>query len=203
MQESLDLTPANAPTPVGCSDALVAVLPVPLLTTLSSQSDLVKVTPVDTPMPFSPNHRIFRCLGLAGPLVLFSLNSSAGPTRQLHTFFLLPRELPPLTHQTAAARAHSRRRRASPVSTLRLRRARTTPEPPARLLLRACTARSRRPPSAHHHAQHSRSPALLPFLFTCAQLPLSRHARTRFQDSIFVLPIFRFECTQGVRGFAS
>ena len=156
----------------------------PLLTTFSSQSDLVKVTPVDTPMPFSLNHRIFRCLGLAGPRVLFSLNSSAGPTRQLHTCFLLPREPPPLTHQTTAARAqlrrraHSRRRRASPVSTPRLRRARTAPEPPARRPLRACTARSCRPPSARHHAQHSRSPALLPFLFTCAQLPLSRHART-------------------------
>jgi len=206
---SLDLTPAVAPTPVGCSDASVVVLPVPLLTTFSSQSDLVKVTLVDTPMPFSPNHRIFRCLGLAGPLVLFPLNSSAGPTRQLHTFFLLSREPPPLTHQTAAARAqlrrrmHSHRRRASPVSTSRLRRARSAPEPPARRPLRACTARSRCPPSARHHAQHSHSLALLPFLFTYAQLPLSRHARTRFQDSFFVLPFFRFEGTQGVRGFAS
>jgi hypothetical protein len=27
---SLDLTPAVAPTPIGCSDASVAVLPVPL-----------------------------------------------------------------------------------------------------------------------------------------------------------------------------
>ena len=52
LAKPLDLTPANAPTPVGCSGASVADLPVPLLTTFSSKSDLVKVTPVITPMLF-------------------------------------------------------------------------------------------------------------------------------------------------------
>ena len=32
-----------------------------------------------TPTVFSPNHRTFRCLGLAGPPVMFSLDLSAGP----------------------------------------------------------------------------------------------------------------------------
>ena len=52
-----------------------------LLTTFSSLSDLVNITPMFTPTQFSQHHRIFRCLGLAGPPVLFSLNPSAGPTR--------------------------------------------------------------------------------------------------------------------------
>ena len=141
----LDLTPAVAPTPVGCSDASVAVLPVPLLTTFSSQPDLVKLKPVDTPMPISPNHRIFRCLGLAGPLVLFSLNSSAGPTRQSHTFVSSSsRNRRPCTHartplcrrralalHCAAARARPHLScAAAPQSLARPRRACATHAPP-------------------------------------------------------------------------
>ena len=110
-----------------------------LLTTFQSRSDLVKLTPVITPTFFSPYHRTFRCLGLAGPLVLFSLNSSAGPTRHCHTtvfIFLANRRpraaaaprpyaaaQPPLAHNStvpppspcsATARALQRRARAAP-----------------------------------------------------------------------------------------
>ena len=58
---SLDLPPAVAPTPFGCSDGLVAVLPVPSVDPFSTLLDMVKLKPVDTPMPISPNHRNFRC----------------------------------------------------------------------------------------------------------------------------------------------
>ena len=76
----LDLTPADAPTPIGCSSASVADLPVPLffdhvsISFRSGQhcSDGYSVA-------FSLNRRTFRCLGLAGPPDMFSLNLSAGP----------------------------------------------------------------------------------------------------------------------------
>ena len=107
---SLDLTPAVAPTPIGCSDALVTVLPVPLLTMFSSQSDLVKVTPVITPMLFSLNHRNFRCLRVGGPARPVSLNLSAGPARQSLSlsFVYLANRRP----RAAAAPPPSPRRRA-------------------------------------------------------------------------------------------
>ena len=59
---------------------------------------------------FSLNHRTFRCLGLAGPLVLFSLNSSADPTRQSHSlfFFLLAKPPPYIRARTPLRRRHSR-----------------------------------------------------------------------------------------------
>jgi len=58
-----------------------------LLTTFQSRSNLVKLTPVITPTFFSPYHRTFRCLGLAGPPVMFSLNPSAGPRVSLSLCF--------------------------------------------------------------------------------------------------------------------
>ena len=97
LAESLDLTPTIAPTPVGCSGASVADLPVPLLTTFSTKSDLVKLKPVITPMLFALNHRNFRCLRVGGPAGPVSLNLSAGPARQLLQPLLLPRE-PPRRH---------------------------------------------------------------------------------------------------------
>ena len=139
-------------------------------------------------MPFSPNHRIFRCLGLAGPRVLFSLNSYAGPTRQLHTFFLLPREPPPLTHQTAAARAQ-------------LHRARATPAPHLHRL--------------HHALNAPVSPALRQFLATPPLTAATNGLSTRVappapllwrfhRDSSPVLSSLHlwFEHAQGVREFA-
>ena len=52
LAKPLDLTPANAPTPVGCSGASVADLPVPLLTAFHFRSDPVNVAPMDTPTLF-------------------------------------------------------------------------------------------------------------------------------------------------------
>jgi len=79
---------------------------------------------------------------LAGPTVLFSLNPSAGPTRQLHTFFLSPRET------AAPAPAPVRRSAAAtPAPPLR-RRSHSTAPPPARAhtpLLRCCSAAARAP----------------------------------------------------------
>ena len=153
-------------------------------------------------MPFSPNHWIFRCLGLAGPRVLFSLNSSAGPTHQLHTFFLLPREPPPLTHQTAAARTHAAAaprpfpRRACAAPALRLshpRTARSAPAPPA------AAARCPRATTPSTAARLHCCPSSSPVHSFSSPDTHALDSRTHF----FVLPIFRFECTQGVRGFAS
>ena len=75
---------------------------------------------------FSLNHRTFRCLGLAGPLVLFSLNSSAGPTRQSHHCF--------------SSSSRNRRPTPAPVS----RSAAATPAPPLRCRTRAAPAPLRR-----------------------------------------------------------
>ena len=103
---SLDLTPAVAPTPIGCSDDSVTVLPVPSVDPFSTLLDLVKLKLMDTPMPISPNRRNFRCLRVGGPARPVLLNLSAGPARQLLRPLLLPREPPPRTwHCSAAARA--------------------------------------------------------------------------------------------------
>jgi len=75
---------------------------------------------------FSLNHRTFRCLGLAGPLVLFSLNSFAGPTRQSHHCF--------------SSSSRNRRPTPAPVS----RSAAATPAPPLRYSKRAAPALLRR-----------------------------------------------------------
>ena len=73
-----------------------------LLTTFLFRSDPVNVAPIVTPALFSLNHRTFRCLGLAGPPVLFSLNPSAGP-RVSFTVFLPPRETAALHPRPYAA----------------------------------------------------------------------------------------------------
>ena len=73
-----------------------------MTTVFSSLSDLVNLTPVFTPTLVSQHHRIFRCLGLAGPPVLFSLNPSAGP-RVSFTIFLPPRETAALHPRPYAA----------------------------------------------------------------------------------------------------
>ena len=101
---SLDLTPAVAPTPIGCSDALVTVLLVPLLTMFSSQSDLVKVTPVITQMLFSLNQRNFRCFRVGGSARFVSLIPPAGPVCQPH-ILLLPTRTAALGHPLRRRRA--------------------------------------------------------------------------------------------------
>ena len=131
LTESLDLTPTNAPTPVGYSGASVADLPMPLLTKFSSQSDLVNITPVDTPMPFSPNHRTFRCFRVGGPARPVSLNRSAGPASQSHA------HPPSSSRLAAAAPPHRRRTRIAPP---RPRLARASPAPRLRRLLHALAA---------------------------------------------------------------
>jgi hypothetical protein len=140
----------------GSSDAL--------LTTFQSRSNLVKLTPVITPTFFSPYHRTFRCLGLAGPLVLFPLNSFRGPTRQSHSLFFFLHAKPPPSHtpvrlsaaatpapplccRTRAAPAPLRRRATNLAPVHRLSRA---PEPrsrrPAPHLRRLCAADPAPPP---------------------------------------------------------
>ena len=125
-----------------------------------------------TPMLFSLHHRTFRCLGLAGHHVLFSLNASAGPTCQLHMLFLLPRELSPprrrcsspVRRRSAAARAQLHRASAVALlchrpraATPRLRRAcatcapLTTRPPPSKSCAAACSASTPSPRAVHLH----------------------------------------------------
>ena len=124
LAESLDLTPTNAPTPIGCSGASVADLPMPLLTKFSSQSDLVNITPVDAPMPFSPNHRTFRCFRVGGPARPVSLNRSAGPASQSHAH-------PPSSSRTAARALAPPPHSHSPPLLHKLRPCATAPPPHA------------------------------------------------------------------------
>ena len=135
-----------------------------LLTTFQSRSNLVKLTPVITPTFFSPYHRTFRCLGLAGPLVLFSLNPSAGPRVSLTHCFSSSRETvalhpapvrrsaaatpaTPLHCRTRAAPAQLRRRATRQRSRTRRACARATQRRPA-LPCAARTARRRLPRAA-------------------------------------------------------
>ena len=68
-----------------------------------------------TPTVFSPNHRTFRCLGLAGLPDMFSLNPSAGPHVSLSHRFSSSRETvalhpAPVRHSCAASPLpHARR----------------------------------------------------------------------------------------------
>ena len=162
-----------------------------------------------TPTQFSQHHRIFRCLGLAGPPVLFSLNPSAGPTRQSHCCSSLSRNRRPApvpVRRSAAARApparHSKppprpssslRRRsrtptlahAAPAPLLRSHsRAQAAPVPPTR--------RRSPPPSASLQAPASLLHTVLLHSFS--------HARVFKPDLKFSAPLIR--CTQGVRGIA-
>ena len=153
------------------------------MTTFSSLSDLVNITPMFTPTQFSQHHRIFRCLGLAGPPVLFSLNPSAGPTRQSHCCSSLSRNCRPApvpVRRSAAARAPPARHSKPPPrpsSSLRHRTrsptlAHAAPAPLLRSHSRAQAApvpptrRRSPPPSASLQAPasllHSTAPLLLP-----------------------------------------
>ena len=130
----------------------------------SSQSDLVKVTPVITPMLFSLNHRNFRCFRVGGPARPVSLNLSAGPACQPHVLLLPTRTAafrrplhrrrracahrstpppllvpcaaapPPLTRRSATDRAPTRRRSHAAAP--------RTPAPRSRRLLRVYAART-------------------------------------------------------------
>ena len=158
---------------------------------------------------FSLNHRISRRLGLAGPPVLFSLNPSAGPTRQLHTVFLPPREtaaLVPAPVRRAAA--------ATPAPPLRLSAralhcaaARARPHSSRTLLLRRCSAAARAPkprlchPRATAHRRRSASLQAPASLLHTVLLHSFSHARVFKPDLKFSPPLIR--CTQGVRGIAS
>ena len=139
------------------------------MTTLSTLSDLVNITPVKTPMHMYLHHRIFRCLGLAGPFVLFSLNSSAGPTRQSHRFVSSSsRNRRPCTRARTPLRRRRSRAASSPLQAAAAPELSTAP-PPARdptspaLLLRSRsrahaapvppTRRSSPPPMASPHAR--------------------------------------------------
>ena len=136
-----------------------------------------------TPTQFSQHHRIFRCLGLAGPPVLFSLNPSAGPTRQSHCCSSLSRNCRPApvpVRRSAAARAPPARHSKPPPrpsSSLRRRpRSPTLAHAALALLLRSHTRaqaasvpptrRRSPPPSASLQAPasllHSTAPLLLP-----------------------------------------
>ena len=106
-----------------------------------------------TPTVFSPNHRTFRCLGLAGPPDMFSLNPSAGPRVSLtHCFSSFSRNCRPHTRPFAAppppltrrllATPRRRRARSSPLR----RRPRATPPLP-----RCCSAVARAPAPCLHH----------------------------------------------------
>ena len=133
---------------------------------------------------FSQYHRIFRCLGLAGPPVLFSLNLSAGPTRQSHCCSSLSRNCRPApvpVRRSAAARAPPARHSKPPPrpsSSLRHRtRSPTLAHAAPALLLRSHTRaqaasvpptrRRSPPPSASLQAPasllHSTAPLLLPY----------------------------------------
>ena len=57
----------------GSSDA-------PLLTSIQTRSNLVKVTPMDTPTLYNLHHRFFKChLGFVGPLVQILLTRPRAP----------------------------------------------------------------------------------------------------------------------------
>ena len=163
LAQPLDLTPADTPTPVGCSDASVAVLPVPLLTTFSISFRSGQRCSNGYTDAISLHHRTFRCLGLAGPPVMFSLDLSAGPRVSLTQYlFLLAKPppshtpvrrsaaatpAPPLCCRTRAAPAPLRRRATNLAPVHRLSRA---PEPRSRLLAphlrRLCAADPAPPP---------------------------------------------------------
>ena len=125
------------------------------MTTFHFRSDPVNVAPMVTPALFPLNHRTFRCLGLAGPPVLFSLNPSAGP-RVSFTVFLPPRETVAL-HPAPVRRSAA----ATPTPPLRCRtraapaplRRRATDHAPAHRLSRAPEPRSRRPVPRLHRLQ--------------------------------------------------
>ena len=180
------------------------------MTTFSSLSDLVNITPMFTPTQFSQHHRIFRCLGLAGPPVLFSLNPSAGPTRQLHTVFLPPHEttalVPAPVRRAAAAATPAPPLRLS-ARALHFAAARARPHSSRTLLLRRCSAAARAPkprlchPRAAAHRRCSASLQAPASLLHTVLLHSFSHARVFKPNLKFSPPLI--QCTQCVRGIAS
>ena len=187
-----------------------------LLTTFQSRSNLVKLTPVITPTFFSPYHRTFRCLGLAGPLVLFSLNSFRGPTRQSQSLFLfLLAKLPPCTPRpyaappppllrrlSAAARAPLLHRFAAAPQTSRsftASRARPSHAAPAPLLRSPTRAQAAPVPPTRRHRHRSLSKRQQ--AFSTILLHFFSLARVFKPNLEFSAPLIW--CTQGVRGIDS
>ena len=127
------------------------------MTKFQFRTDSVNFAPMVTPMLFSLNHRTFRCLGLAGPLVLFSLNSSAGPTRQSHTF----------------VSSSSRNRRPCTRARTPLRRRHSCVVPPPPLTRRLLATPSRRRARALHCAAARARPHL--FRAAAPQSPARPH----------------------------
>ena len=114
---------------------------------------------------FSLNHRTFRCLGLAGPLVLFSLNPSAGPRVSLsHCLSSFSRNRRPLTRPHAAPPPPLQRRPSATASAPLLlcfaaapracTRARAAPAPAPRCAALRCPA----PPAPRAAAFHAAPP---------------------------------------------
>ena len=120
------------------------------MTTFSTLSDLVNITPVKTPMHMYLHHRTFRCFRVGGPARFVSLIPPAGPACQPH-FLLLP------TRTAALRRPLHRRRRACAH--------RSTPPPllvpcaaaPPPLTRRSATDRA--PTCRRSHAATPRTPA--------------------------------------------
>ena len=159
-----------------------------------------------TPTLVSQHHRNFRCLGLAGPPVLFSLNPSAGPTRQSHCCSSLSRNCRPApvpVRRSAAARAPPARHSKPP------------PRPSSSL-----RHRTRSPTLAHAAPQPYARPSRVcathaPPLTTAVGLSLSKRQQafsTVLLHSFFLARVFKpdlkfsaplFRCTQGVRGIAT
>ena len=154
----------------------------------NSQSDLVKVTPVFTPMLFSLNHRNFRCFRVSGPECPVSLIPPAGPACQ--PLFLLfstrtaalglslsttrtpppPRQCSPLLTAAAAGPQHRRLRTAPPPHA---RRCRASPAPaPGQRLTAPCL---RRPQACAAACLHCRQRVLLDLARVAPPAPL--HAR--------------------------
>ena len=135
-----------------------------------------------TPTLFSLHHRTFRCLGLAGPLVLFSLNLSAGPTRQLHTLFRLPREPSPPRRRCSSPVRRRSRAACSPLQAAAAPELSTAPPPACAPtpLLRCCSAAARAPTprlchpraAAHRHRRplHTRAASPAPISLPCSSI---------------------------------
>ena len=160
-----------------------------------------------TPTLVSQHHRIFRCLGLEGPPVLFSLNPSVGPRVSI-TVSLPPREtVAPITAPVRRSAA------ATPASPLRCRtraapaplRRRATEHAPAHRLSRAPEQRSRRPiPRLRRLQVADRAPPSSSSSAACIAappaplLPIARAYKPNL-SSFHPLP----ECTPSVRGIAT
>ena len=181
------------------------------MTTFSTLSDLVNITPVKTPMHMYLHHRTFRCFRVGGTARFVSLIPPAGPACQPH-ILLLP------TRTAALGRPLHRRRRAcahrsTPPPLLvpcaaappPLTRRSATDRAPTRRLSRAPAPRSRRPvPRLRRLQAADRAPPSPSSSPACTAappaqlLPIARAYKPNL-SSFHPLP----ECTPSVRGIAS